>query len=725
MQTTTHAVGIDLGTTYSCIAYLNEHGEPVTLANQEGELATPSVVLFDGDEPIVGTEALRNAIAQPDNVVQNSKRFIGDMSHSWKISGRTYNPVDIASLILKKLISGAQEQIGAIDQAVITVPAQFSDYQRHSTMQAGINAGLKQVDIINEPVAAALCYVLGTEGLWFSELANEQRILVYDLGGGTFDLSLVRYQKNEVGVIKSAGDLHLGGIDWSKSLVDAIANQFKKEFNVDPREDSESKQFLYNEAEQTKRSLTVRPRAALTCQHGGNRKTYQVQQTQFEKLTKSLVDRTVKITEDMLRDEKGKVRWGQVDVVLTTGGSSRMPMVRNKLKELSGTTINTSLSPDQSIAHGATYYAGMLLSNNKFAKSILNEKATSRLSTVKQQSVNARALGIMVRDMEKNKRLPHYMLPENTPLPAEFTQIYGTVKEDQRRVKLEIVESPTAKDQTPAVLGACVIDNLPPNLPEGSEIAVTISYDAQAIVHVSAKDVTSGKVATADIIRQENVLKQIQKFEDKEPGADVAIVDSKKGRTAQHQQQRVKQPAPKPRATKPQTAPPSNRGPQKQPAPQQRAVSRTAEKKPSVRPAPKPRAVPPAGQSLESAARPVPLCNKCGELLDARGRCSKCAQNSKSASSRQSSQQQRKKTTNRSSQQQQKKRVARKTPPNSGSPSLPPVNDSEILDLNATSKQQTPPRRKKKVVKKRVKKKHPNSSTNDQVSAGEEEFWQE
>src|SRR5262249_4956115 len=161
------------------------------------------------------------------------------------------------------------------------------------------------------------------------------------------------------------------------------------------------------------------------------------------------------------------------DVVLTTGGASRVPMVRETMKKLSGRTLNTSLSPDLSIAHGATYYAGMLLSNNKFAKSILNEKAHERLSQVKQKSVNARALGILVRDMQTNTRVPHYLVPANTPLPTEATQNFGTVSENQRRVHLQIVESGTSDDKPPAVLGSCIIDGLPPNLPEGSEIAVT------------------------------------------------------------------------------------------------------------------------------------------------------------------------------------------------------------------------------------------------------------
>jgi len=499
-----HAVGIDLGTTYSCLAYLNEHGEPVTLANQEGELATPSVVFFDEDhQVVVGTEALRNAIVRPDRVVQNSKRHIGNPAHHWKIDDQPYTPVDIASYVLRKLLAAAHEQIGAVERAVVTVPAQFSELQRRATIEAGHRAGLKQVDIINEPVAAALCYVLGTEGLWFTELADEQRILVYDLGGGTFDLSLVKYHKDEVCVVASSGDLKLGGIDWNQSLEKAICERFVGDFDADPRQDPRSRQALALEIETTKRSLSVRPRAALTVQHASHRKTYQVQQQKFAELTQPLVERTAVITQKMLADNK--MGWAHVDVILTTGGASRMPMIRDRLKELGGRTLNTSLSPDQSIAHGATYYAGMLLTNTEFAKAIDNKEVSNRLARMKQISVNARGLGILVQNPQKI-RVPHYLIPANTPLPAKHTQTFGTVVDNQKRVHLQIVESPATEGRPHAPLGACVIDDLSPNLPEGSEIAVTIAYDEQAKVHVTAVDVVGGKEASTEITRPENVV---------------------------------------------------------------------------------------------------------------------------------------------------------------------------------------------------------------------------
>lgn len=601
----TQAVGIDLGTTYSCIAHLNEHGEPVTLTNHEGELTTPSVVLIEDGEAIVGTEALRNAIVRPDRVIQNAKRYIGDPKKKWTIDGKTYSPIDVSSIIVRKLLAGAEEKLGRIEQAVITVPAQFSELQRQATVEAGLKAGLKRVDIINEPVAAALCYVLGTEGLWFTELAEEQRILVYDLGGGTFDLSLVRYHKNEVRVIASSGDLNLGGLDFNEVLQNAIAGQFVKEFKVDPRQDPQSAQFLALEVENAKRALSVRAKAALTVQHDGHRKTYQVEQAQFERLTQGLVDRTCEITQKMLKDNK--LGWAKVDVILTAGGSSRMPMVRNALKKIGGRTLNTSLSPDLSIAHGATYYAGMLLTNSDFAKSILNEAASARLAKIKQQSVTARGLGILVRN-ESGQREPHFLIPANTPLPASFEQTFGTVIPNQKRVHLHIVESGTDADQKYVELGTCIIDNLPPKLPENSQVSVTISYDDQARVHVSAKDVTSGKVATTEIVREENLVTK-----------DVAGMTSGEAVSWQSQELKLKSqtPAVKPPSTthdKPLIAPKAKASP----APVFDALD-TLEK---------------AGftqkrndADLEDSGLPIPLCNECGETLDSKGRCQVCDAN--------------------------------------------------------------------------------------------------
>lgn len=614
-------IGIDLGTTYSCISHLDRQGEPHTLPNPEGELTTPSIVLFDGHDIVIGTEALRNSVLQPDRVVQHAKRYMGDPKKAWVIDGRTYRPADISALILRHLLDGAEQHVGPIEHAVITVPAQFSDIQRQHTAEAGLKAGLKKVDIINEPVAAALCYVLG-EGMWFAELAQDQTVMVYDLGGGTFDLSLVRYNKTEVKVRASGGDLNLGGLDWNKRLENFACDEFVKQVPNDPRLEKESLQALSIEVEQVKRSLSARQRASLTVQHAGRRKVFGVTQEQFEALTSDLVARTEQITQKLLKDHK--LGWAHINAVLVTGGASRMPMIRHMLQRISGTTLNQTLSPDQSISHGAAYYAGMLASGAEFSKaSFLNKDATARLATFKSQAASARALGILVKDKQTGERVPHYLIPANTPLPCAYRQSFGTVEEGQRRVHLHIVESGTSEDQPPVKLGACVVEDLPDNLPAATPIEVTIRYDEQARVHVSAIESKSGKSARTSIVREENLTTL--------PGehavrADAALIPPVAST--------VKSPAP---AGSPAPASrPARQTPPLPSAPPATAAGRTPasvfvpaaksgppKPAPARRPAQKP-VPPPLAPSVENADRPVPLCNKCGEPLDVRGVCTGC-----------------------------------------------------------------------------------------------------
>lgn len=606
---TTHAVGIDLGTTYSCIAWLNEYGQPVTIPNQEGELSTPSVVFFDEDQPVIGTEAMRNSIASPARVVVHAKRYMGDPQKFWKIGDTRYTPVHISGMILRKLIAAAQEQIGEITEAVITVPAQFSDAQRHATMLAGHAAGLERIEMINEPVAAALCHVLGHEGLAFTELAIDQQLLVFDLGGGTLDLAVVKYKTNEVCVVASDGDLELGGLDFTKVLVNAAAEKFIADFGSDPRSHRGSLQFLSLEAEQAKRSLSVRPRAAITVQHEGHRKTYQIEQAEFELLSRKLIQRCEEITRRILKNKK--FGWAHIDVVLTTGGASRMPMIRESLKKLSGRTLNSSLSPDQSIAHGAAYYAGMLLSNDQYARTVFNSTASSRLARVHQKSVNARALGILIRN-ETGERVPHYLIPANTPLPISKTHVFGTVVDNQTRVHVRIVESGAGTDRPPTVLGDCQITDLPADLPEGTEIEVTISYDHQARVHVSAREPVSGVRAEAELIRQENLNAQLQE-KPKISAVPVAMSADKEmfsENTPAVEIQKVTAPVNTPAVKAQQIASPAAK---KLPAaiPEFDALAELSNIF--------------ADGEVVIEEQPVLLCNDCGSPLLASGRCSSCS----------------------------------------------------------------------------------------------------
>lgn len=678
------AVGIDLGTTYSCIAYLNQHGTPITLPNQEGELSTPSVVLFDADEVVVGTEALRNSIVSPERVVTHAKRYIGDSYKQYPIDRDFYTPVDISAIILRKLLDAAEDQIGKVTRAVITVPAQFSDTQRQNTIEAGLKAGLDRVDIINEPIAAALCYVLGTEGLWFSELAEEQRIMVYDLGGGTFDLSVVKYRQDEVTVIASGGDLKLGGIDWNKALEIATCESFYREFDADPRLDPSSMQSLSLEVEQTKRSLSMRPKATLTCHHGGFRKSYQISQDQFRQLTKPLVDKTEKITLGLLKNHR--LGWAHIDAVLTVGGASRMPMIRDMLKGLSGRTLNTSLSPDQSIAHGAAYYAGMLLSNTDFARSLLSSEATARLSKMRQNSVNARALGFLVKDPDTQQRFPHYLLPANTSLPAEAKHVYGTMIANQRQVCLRLIESGGSSEEQYSELGLCEVAALPPNLPIGSAIEVTLKYDEQARVHVTARDVTSGQVAETQITRKENLIaEQLARQQQPVPQEETAqAAPQTQAKTAQKSEARL-----------------IDMGEILDAAPYADEIGKdlTIQKSSGVSAKPKPsRPKPPEDDGITDidfpdTDMPIPLCNECGEPLNARLQCTHCVPKQATTPSPKrepssSTTKRRKQTSGKKVAAEAKSRGKRpqKSVSSQGKKTLSLPSDGEIIDLHSPPK---------------------------------------
>ncbi|MEW4489187.1 Hsp70 family protein [Thalassoglobus sp. JC818] len=631
-----HPIGIDLGTTYSCISHLTPSGQPVAIPNSEGELSTPSVVLFDGDEVVVGTEALRNAVMMPDRVVRHAKRFMGDPNKTWIMDNKVYRPKDISSFILKKLLQSAEERLGRIHAAVITVPAQFSDVQRQLTVEAGLEAGLDRVDIINEPVATAMCHVL-SDGMWFAELANEQTVMVFDLGGGTFDLSLVRYNKNEVTVIASGGDLRLGGLDWNKVLEDFACDRYVEDSISDPRIDRESMQALATEIEQVKRSLSVRPRASILVQHDGRRKTFAISRNTFEILSKSLVERTEEITRQMLKEHK--LGWAHVDSVLVTGGASRMPMVREMLQKISGTTLNTTLSPDQSIAHGAAYYAGMLLSGQRLEQSSLDDTATARLQKFHQRSVTGRGLGILVRDPETDLLRPHYLIPPNTQLPCIYKQNFGTVRENQKRVHLHIVESGASQGEEFVELGDCVIDELPPNLPMKSPIAVTIGYNEQGRVRVSAIETTSGREARATIVRpgesetdspaesspNEGRDDDFEVDLDSELYLDVDESDSTEFPTSIDQEHSplVKEETKSSELTSRSSGAATSvekKSPTSAAKTSAAKTSRSSRKKSP----PKLKSTP----QLERAERPIPLCNQCGHPLDKQNRCQNCSKTS-------------------------------------------------------------------------------------------------
>ena len=506
-------VGIDLGTTYSSLAVLGRSGSPVTVPNAAGELATPSAVLFEeGGGVVVGTEAARSAVAHPERVVTHAKRFLDDPGKRWFVGGRAVTPTEVSSLILRDLLDAARAKHGEIAEAVVTVPVQFGAGERARTVEAARAAGLEKVTLIDEPVAAALCHIIGDAGsdeggLWFTELADATTVLVFDLGGGTLDLAIVNYGPDGVVVRANGGDLRLGGADFTAALADALAGQFARTHpslpEPDPRNEPDAAQALLNEVEQAKRALSVRQSTPVTLHHGGSKKTYKVDRDQFDRLTAGLLGRAEGHVTKLVREHSRG--WGEIDAVLLTGGSTRIPAVRAMLKRLAGTTPSTELSPDQSVAHGACLYAGLLARDAAFARNLLGDRADrgdweDKLAAAVPGQVTHRGLGILVRDDASGARVPHYLIPPGSPIPAATTQTFGTVKPGQTRVRLRVVQAGPAEGDPPAELGECLVAPLPAGLPENTPVAVTLSLDASGLVHTTAVERSSGTTAEARLV---------------------------------------------------------------------------------------------------------------------------------------------------------------------------------------------------------------------------------
>lgn len=361
-------IGIDLGTTYSAMAWLDSHGTPVTLTNAEDDTTTPSVVLFEpSGEVIVGREAKRAALMVPDLVADYVKRDMGEAQYHKRINFRFYSPPSISALILKKLKQDAERRIGPITGAVITVPAYFDERRRRATAAAGEIAGLRIIDILNEPTAAALAYAFrdfvsnggkpdDAVGRAIATTAPHIAV-VYDLGGGTFDVTVLRICGDDLTVLATDGDAKLGGREWDDCIVDWACRAFKKQYRSDPRKDPHSFQQITLAAEESKKDLSRLPRTRIVVTHAGQQLALELAREEFEKMTAHLLERTRQRVA-LVIEEAGLI-WSQVHEVLAVGGSSRMPMVLRMLRDVTGKEPNCSLPPGEAVAHGAAIHAAI------------------------------------------------------------------------------------------------------------------------------------------------------------------------------------------------------------------------------------------------------------------------------------------------------------------------------------------------------------------------------
>ena len=477
-------IGIDLGTTNSCVAVM-EGGEAVVIPNAEGGRTTPSVVGFKKDgERLVGEVAKRQAITNPDRTIISIKRHMGT-DHKVTIDGKSYTPQEISAMILQKLKADAEAYLGQpVKQAVITVPAYFNDSQRQATKDAGTIAGLEVLRIINEPTAAALAYGLDKE--------EDQTILVFDLGGGTFDVSILELGNGFFEVKATSGDNHLGGDDFDECIMKWMAEEFRKEHGVDLMKDRAAQQRLKDAAEKAKKELSSMMSTTISLpfitmvdgvpQHLEMTLT----RAKFDELTAHLVERTMGPTRQALAD--AGLTPADIDKVVLVGGSTRIPAVQEAVKRLIGKEPHKGVNPDEVVALGAAVQAAVL---------------TGEVKDVVLLDVTPLSLGIETAGGVMTK-----MIERNTTIPTSKTQIFSTFADNQTQVEIHVLQGERAMAKDNKTLGRFLLTDIPP-APRGvPQIEVTFDIDANGIVHVSAKDKGTGKSQSITITSSSGLSKE-------------------------------------------------------------------------------------------------------------------------------------------------------------------------------------------------------------------------
>lgn len=483
------AIGIDLGTTYSAAAQVNNHGVAEIIPNAETERLTPSAVFFDDDTIIVGQTAKDAAAAHPDRVVQFVKREIGKPDWFFITPQRRYTPADVSAIILKKLKQDSEQRLGhPLPYVVITVPAYFDDVRRRETITAGQIAGFQVLDLINEPTAAAIAF--GADGT-----RREETVLVYDLGGGTLDVTIMRLAGQRCDVLATDGDALLGGKDFDDALIRRIVEQFQREHGCDPNHDPSEAWDIRAQAEKAKRELSKRTKTLLVVRAQGFTSRVEVTREQFDALIKPKLDTSLAIVRSAL--SSAKLTPQQIDRVLLIGGSTRIPAVQALLGQFFGKLPDTSVNPDEAVALGAALIAAKRVA--EVAPTTVTPQVAEKVGGLQITDVTSHSLGIEAFVPGTTQRINSILIPRNTPIPAEVSKEFITNQAGQTAIKVTIFQGEFQQPELCMPVGEFLLGGLPPNRAAGRKVRVTVSCTSSGVVNVTAVDIESGLQTTTTV----------------------------------------------------------------------------------------------------------------------------------------------------------------------------------------------------------------------------------
>ena len=486
------AIGIDLGTTHSAVAEVTETGRSAIVKNKAGKTTTPSCVLFrENGEIVVGEQAKNAALVKVDDVAQFVKRRMCEPEWAFEDGrGESHSVEEISALILKKLKQDSEASLGSeVTDVVITVPAYFGDLERNRTKMAGEMAGFNVMRLINEPTAAAVAYGI-------DKIGGDSLTLVYDLGGGTFDVTVLAIHGSNIEVVATDGHRYLGGVDFDADLCAHFAEAFESEHGINPTDDTVVYQDFFSRAEAAKIALSEDTVAYVALSAAGKTTQIEMQRSEFEDLIRPRLDITVDLMTDVLEaagQKLGKsLSWKDIDTILLVGGSTRIPLVQESVRNLTGVSTELGVNPDEIVAVGASIVAAQTAGYQ------ILDKNLDPLPQVAFKDVTAHALGVLTYDPDKDERYNSIVVPKNTPIPFEMSNMFTTVNDNQTSMDCVILEGEDRESKHCMELGRGVLEGIPP-MPRGEpSIEDTFRFDEEGIVHFSARELTTG--STVEVV---------------------------------------------------------------------------------------------------------------------------------------------------------------------------------------------------------------------------------